>query len=927
MDHHRPSSNNIDDNVGIPEDLRCKRSDGKQWRCSALSMPDKTVCEKHYIQAKKRAANSALRASLKKAKRKSMDDTDVYLESKKDEMDMLLVNTKAGQELMGSLKKSKEKASKNQFLHSQELVHGKNSSARSVQRYSEETPRDVSLNDEHRIKLVYKSPTSGSSSRSKSQKSLMGKAFVESSGRSTESSGEASGQTCHQCRRSDKGRVIWCLKCERKGYCTGCISKWYPDIPEEDIKKACPVCRGNCNCRLCLSGDNLIKVKIHEIAAKDKLQHLHRLLSLVLPLLKQIHKEQCLEIEVEKRVKGANVDVPRVTLSVEDMLFCDCCKMPIIDYHRHCVNCAFDLCLSCCRELRNMVQGDDETGPVEENLVNTVKAEATMSEHPEQHETATRQGSPSEHRIDFSNLFPGWILNSNGSIVCPPSECGGCGSESLVLQRVYKLNWLVKLQKLAEEIVNGCRVNEIEKSHSCLACLNDKPSEMNGLNDSVCKSSNISGSNDKLLYCPSSDDVNLDGCHHFQKHWARGEPIVVRNVFSSVLASSWDPMDIWRGIRETVDEKVRDGNRVVKAIDCLDWSEVDIELGQFLKGYSEGRIHENGWPQMLKLKDWPSSQALEEFLLYHRAEFISSLPLLEYVHSKWGILNLAAKLPLGSSRTNFEPKLFIAYGTYEELGRGDSVTNLHVNSDDVVHLLMHASEVKFQGWQRAKIEKIQRTFRAMDAKDNSGDGKASEATEGQTEKEKPDVVTSEPCKQNGNFAESNIKGMDSMDDHASHGMKPILGERTNTGMQRAGVRWEVFHRQDVSKLNEFLRIHWKEFRSLSALSNDTFVHPVYDQIVFLNEDHKRKLKEEFDIEPWTFEQHVGEAVFIPAGCPYQVRSLQSSVQLGLEFLSPESLQECVNLSQEIRCLPSDHEAKKYPLEVVVHYLVYILFPF
>lgn len=34
----------------------------------------------------------------------------------------------------------------------------------------------------------------------------------------------------------------------------------YPDIPEEDIKKACPVCRGNCNCRLCLSGDNLIKV-------------------------------------------------------------------------------------------------------------------------------------------------------------------------------------------------------------------------------------------------------------------------------------------------------------------------------------------------------------------------------------------------------------------------------------------------------------------------------------------------------------------------------------------------------------------------------------------------------------------------------------------------------------------------------------------
>lgn len=29
-----------------------------------------------------------------------------------------------------------------------------------------------------------------------------------------------------------------------------------------------------------------------------------------------------------------------------------------------------------------------------------------------------------------------------------------------------------------------------------------------------------------------------------------------------------------------------------------------------------------------------------------------------------------------------------------------------------------------------------------------------------------------------------------------------------------------------------------------------------------------------DVEPWTFEQHLGEAVFIPAGCPHQVRNRQ-----------------------------------------------------
>ena len=64
MDHvvSTPASGPAEDNNGIPDDLHCKRSDGKQWRCHAMSMPDKIVCEKHYIQAKKPTANSAMRA-------------------------------------------------------------------------------------------------------------------------------------------------------------------------------------------------------------------------------------------------------------------------------------------------------------------------------------------------------------------------------------------------------------------------------------------------------------------------------------------------------------------------------------------------------------------------------------------------------------------------------------------------------------------------------------------------------------------------------------------------------------------------------------------------------------------------------------------------------------------------------------------------
>jgi len=44
-------------------------------------------------------------------------------------------------------------------------------------------------------------------------------------------------------------------------------------------------------------------------------------------------------------------------------------------------------------------------------------------------------------------------------------------------------------------------------------------------------------------------------------------------------------------------------------------------------------------------------------------------------------------------------------------------------------------------------------------------------------------------------------------------------------------------------------------------------------------------------------------------------TVQSTVQLGLDFLSPESLEQAVKLAEEIRCLPNDHAAKLQMVEV------------
>jgi hypothetical protein len=38
-----------------------------------------------------------------------------------------------------------------------------------------------------------------------------------------------------------------------------------------------------------------------------------------------------------------------------------------------------------------------------------------------------------------------------------------------------------------------------------------------------------------------------------------------------------------------------------------------------------------------------------------------------------------------------------------------------------------------------------------------------------------------------------------------------------------------------------------------------------------------------EVEAWTFEQHLGEAVFIPAGCPHQVRNMKVDFGLNCNF--------------------------------------------
>lgn len=212
------------------------------------------------------------------------------------------------------------------------------------------------------------------------------------------------------------------------------------------------------------------------------------------------------------------------------------CRIPITDYHRHCPNCSYDLCLNCCQDLREANVNPEERTPVEE---------ARLSNH------------------NLLYKLPDWRSNSDDSIPCPPKKYGGCGYSQLNLSRIFKMNWVAKLVKNVEEMVSGCRINEVGGSET----------KLNDLK--LCQYYFMEASDDNYLYCPASGDLKTNGIGNFRKHWKNGEPIIVKQVFDR--PSSWDPMAIWRGVQETADEKMKEiENRVVKATDCLTWSEVHI---------------------------------------------------------------------------------------------------------------------------------------------------------------------------------------------------------------------------------------------------------------------------------------------------------------------------------------------------------------
>ncbi|KAF8722085.1 hypothetical protein HU200_022717 [Digitaria exilis] len=624
------------------------------------------------------------------------------------------------------------------------------------------------------------------------------------------------------------------------------------------------------------------------------------------------------EKELEAKMKGVlmkEVKLEQAERSLDERVYCNKCRTSIVDFHRSCECCFYDLCLGCCWEIRKGEIPGEEVKSVwyEDRGRGYVFGDINLRKHKESPNSMAASEDPNTPVLL-------WKAKNDGSIPCPPKELGGCGGPFLNLKCLFPEKLLSELEERADRIVRSeTFAKAIEKGDRC-PCW-DHSGKIRTQN--MREAANRKGLSDNYLYCPVATGIKDDDLLHFQIHWAKGEPIVVTDVLPLTSGLSWEPLVMWRALREQKNNcQGKDAHCAVRAIDCLGCS-------------------------------------FNQRLPRHGAEFITALPFSEYTDPQYGPLNLTTKLPHGVQKPDLGPKTDIAYGFYEELGRGDSVTKLHCDVSDSVNILTHTAEVAYDTYQFQMMEKTRKKMRAQDLNELYGglgsgtdhglspsadfrDGVCEDISDGTginavpiddsegVAKGQPSSHDSEVQSEAGkhpyynhknNTSDMHNRALCSLDNQgctdsvvdsffckrtysrrkkgesttdrymreknvsgASLRMVQESGEHQRTG----SALWDIFRREDSDKLQDYLRKHASEFRHIHCNPIKQVIHPIHDHSFYLTEEHKRKLKEEYGVQPWTFEQKLGEAVFIPAGCPYQVRNMK------IKKIAIHALNEAIN---------------------------------
>ncbi|CAL5196247.1 unnamed protein product [Lathyrus oleraceus] len=218
-----------------------------------------------------------------------------------------------------------------------------------------------------------------------------------------------------------------------------------------------------------------------------------------------------------------------------DQAFCDNCKTSIFALHKHCQTCNSDFCLACCRDFCD-AQLRGGADPIESRV--TPKHGVHKRPRSDKHED-------SDDRV--------------------------CCDGFLELRSFYPPSHIADLVDEAAKLVN--------KHTHHMPMIADKTHK--NLHSSLNrKAASREESSDNDIYCPKAKNADPKDLLHFQWHWRKGEPVIVRDLLGGTYNSLWEPSGMSRAIRLK--------HKTVKAIDCLSLHQEVVNTKRFFTSYTKG---------------------------------------------------------------------------------------------------------------------------------------------------------------------------------------------------------------------------------------------------------------------------------------------------------------------------------------------------
>ncbi|XP_024988763.1 lysine-specific demethylase JMJ25-like isoform X1 [Cynara cardunculus var. scolymus] len=925
-------------NVPLPDEIRCKRSDGKRWQCSLPPMEGKIFCQAHYLQSRHRQLRKPVPDSLKldRATRNKLvpkleeESNDLPRRGgKRKRAETSTVPRKRGKKDKSIL--NPEKAVVKELKYGlMEIPQASPSSAQLKRPGSPKSKIGVAASQS-----VLRRPIRSKNVEPIPMATLQMLPSIKANIR--EAVKKKNHKKCHWCKWSSYRVLVKCSTCKTQFFCVDCIDERFYD--KAAVKRECPVCLGTCWCRACIR-ERLKEDKSKELVVCspekdlvvhnpdmdlvvhnpeeelvvcspekdlvvhnpdmdlvvhnpeeelvvynrekkfDKIQQLH-LIRMLLPVMEKMNQEKIIALDTEAKNKGRMLGQLQVELAeCSQKRKCSFCDDWVADLHRSCISCSYILCMLCCQEFSD--------GYLHSGLADLKNTKMIRSKAP---------------RKKIS-----WRFCADGSIRCPPKDLGGCGEAFLKLACFPPFNWTKDLEASARQIVFKYRFKKPFgiASSPCLLCEenNDMGSEKVG---NLIK--------DIGLYFSTKQDFKDKNLEHFMKHWGEGQPLIIRDVLQSRPDLSWDFGFMFCEYLERSAESCKDTERV-KSKSRSDWCEVQFGRKHILVG---GKTHANVWQEFLKFKVRFSSGFFQEQFPDHYAAVMQALPVEEYLNPLTGFLNLAANLRTETQNLNLGPCIHISYGGPEDFMDSGHLTKLCRHPVDMMNILANATTDPISETKLNDVKILMKKYTSEDHLQSSSKIRTRLKLEeifgsltGLEDGERPCMTNSSlhlisddsSTEDSGDedFSQNKIRSCST----SRYGEEQVI--------DTCGAQWDIFRREDVPKLVEYLRKYSDKLRE-SYGSPGKVVHPLFDEVYHLDDLHKTRLKEEFDVEPWSFEQHIGEAVIIPAGCPYQMKKIKSCVNVVLEFISPESASECIEVGNEVRQLPVNHKAKGKRIEV------------